>query len=107
MRRFHSMKQILLICALAISVSLPQMATAQSHCYVDYKAKQSDGGALQLHYGVMKLNSGACANASQRTGVVRQRIAAGGWSLLTVMSTFDESGLQQRRGNAGNFFLKY
>lgn len=107
MRRFHTMKQILLICALAISVALPQMATAQSQCYVDYKAKRSDGGALQLHYGVMALNSGACANPSQRRNVVSQRIAAGGWSLLTVMSTFDQSGLQQRRGNAGQYFLKY
>lgn len=101
------MKQILYICALALSLSLPQTAAAQAHCYVDYKAKRSDGGALQLHYGVMKLNAAACADASQRTGVVSQRIAQGGWSLLTVMSTFDESGLQQRRGNAGRYFLKY
>lgn len=90
-----------------MSLSLPQSVAAQSHCYVDYKAKRSDGGTLQLHYGVMKLNRGACSNESRRSGVVSQRIAAGGWSLLTVMSTFDESGLQQRRGNAGQYFFKY
>lgn len=107
LRTFHIMKQILLICALALTLSLPETAVAQSHCYVDYKAKRSDGGSLQLHYGVMKLGSAACSNESRRGSVVSQRIAQGGWSLLTVMSTFDESGLQQRRGNAGQYFLKY
>jgi hypothetical protein len=90
-----------------MSITLPTNAQAQSHCYVDYKAKRSDGGSLQLHYGVMKLESGSCGNATQRSKAVRNRISAGGWSLLTIMSTFDKSGLKQRRGNAGQFFLKY
>lgn len=101
------MKQILMICALVIGLGVPQPSVAQSHCYADYKAKKSQAGALQLHYGVIKLNGGACSNRGQQTSVVQQRIAAGGWSLLRVMSTFDESGLQQRRGNAGQYFLKY
>ncbi|WGI21925.1 hypothetical protein [Amylibacter sp. IMCC11727] len=101
------MKQILLICVLALCVVRPDPLVAQSHCYVDYKAKKSDGGALQLHYGVIKLGQNACSNATRRTKAVSKRISAGGWTLLRVMSTFDESGLQQRRGNAGRYFLRY
>lgn len=101
------MKQILIICALALCVAAPKTATAQSHCYVDYKAKRSNGGSLQLHYGVMKLNSTACSNAATRARAVSGRISAGGWALLRVMSTFDDGGLQQRRGNAGRYYLKY
>jgi hypothetical protein len=101
------MKQILIICALALCVAAPKTATAQSHCYVDYKAKRYDGGSLQLHYGVMKLNSAACASATNRARAVSGRISAGGWALLRVMSTFDDGGLQQRRGNAGRYYLKY
>ena len=107
MRNLRIMKQIFLICALLLSVSLPETAVAQAQCYVDYKAKRSDSGTLQLHYGVMQLGSAACSNESKRHVMVSQRIAQGGWSLLTVLSTFDESGLQQRRGNAGRYFLKY
>ena len=101
------MKQILIIFALALCLSAPKTATAQSHCYVDYKAKRSDGGSLQLHYGVMKLNSNACSSTTHRARAVSGRISAGGWALLRVMSTFDDSGLQQRRGNAGRYYLKY
>ena len=107
LRTIPFMKHIFLICVTIMILSLPKMLTAQSHCYVDYKAKRSDGGALQLHYGVMKLSSGDCSNKSRRRSVVSQRIAVGGWSLLTVMSAFDESGLQQRRDNVGRYFLKY
>ena len=107
LRTIPFMKHIFLICVTVMSLSLPQMLMAQSHCYVDYKAKRSDGGALQLHYGVIKLGSGECSNKLRRRSVVSQRIAVGGWSLLTVMSAFDESGLQQRRDNVGRYFLKY
>ncbi len=101
------MKQILMICGLVLALGLPQPSAAQSQCYADYKAKKSQAGALQLHYGVVKLSGGACSDRTQQSNVVQQRIAVGGWSLLRVMSTFDESGLQQRRGNAGQYFLKY
>jgi len=39
--RFQSMKQILSICAVAISLSIPTESHAQSQCFVDYKAKRS------------------------------------------------------------------
>ena len=107
LRTVTFMKHIFLICVMVMSLFLPQMLAAQSHCYVDYKAKRSDGGALHLHYGIMKLDSGDCSNKSRRRNVVSQRIAVGGWSLLTVMSAFDESGLKQRQDNVGRYFLKY
>ena len=107
LRTIPIMKRIFLICVTVMSLSLPSMLTAQSHCYVDYKAKRSDSGALQLHYGIIKLSSRDCSNKSRRRSVVSQRIAKGGWSLLTVISAFDESGLQKRRGNVGRYFLKY
>ena len=107
LRTIPFMKHIFFICVTIMILLLPKMLMAQSHCYVDYKAKRSDGGALRLHYGVMKLSSGDCSNKSWRRSVVSQRIAVGGWSLLTVMSAFDESGLQQRRDNVGRYFLKY
>lgn len=101
------MKTLFQIAILALCLAMPVSASAQSKCYVDYKAKRSTAGALELHYGVMQLGQNACANKNQRDRVVQARIAQGGWDLLRVMSTFDASGLQKRRGNAGSFFLKY
>ena len=78
---------------------------AQGACYADYKAKQD--GPLKLHYGVAKISDGACPSNSRVQATLKKRLAAGGWSLLSVQSTFDESQLDRRRGNAGQFFLRY
>ena len=79
---------------------------AGAACYADYKAKK-EGGQLKLHYGVVQISDGACGNRGRAEREVRQKIAKGGWSLLNLMSVFDESGLDQRRGSAANFFLRF
>lgn len=89
-----------LICAALLVVAA---GTAQAACFADYKAKQDD--PLRLHYGVAEI-SGECspANAAAEMGA---RLAAGGWQLLNVLGVFDEAGLEQRRGEAGEFYLRF
>ena len=104
------MTQKLLSIAAAVLVAISVMggsAHAQSGCYADYKAKRSSGGSLELHYGVIQLGQNACNNATRRQRAVAQRIGADGWTLLRVLSTFDQNGLSQRQGNAGQYFLRY
>jgi hypothetical protein len=93
------MRPILL--ALALLVALPAQAAAA--CYADYKASRRD--PFELHYGVAEI-AGPCdaASAAQELG---PRLAADGWQLLEVTSTFDETGLEARRESAGEFYLRY
>ncbi|KIC27735.1 MULTISPECIES: hypothetical protein [unclassified Leisingera] len=97
------MKQHLLIPALAaalLALSSPVMA---ADCYADYKAKQDN--PLRLHYGVIQL-SGACQKQAAR-GEIQARIAPAGWTLLNVLSVFGPEGLQQRKANAGPYYLRF
>jgi len=95
-------KKIALIATLIAAA--PSLGAAG--CYADYKAKQSASG-LKLHYGVMQLPNGACNNRAKANAVVARRLANGGWQLLTILSIFNQSGLSQRRNNAGAYFLRY
>ena len=96
-----------LLMPFAVSMVLVTVAStmAEAACFAEYKAKQDD--PLKLHYGVISLPDQACANPKALRRAVQQRIAADGWTVLTVMSTFDETGLEMRRQNAGEFFLRY
>jgi len=76
---------------------------AVAACYADYKAKQEN--PLQLHYGVAELR-GACTKKSARTEIA-QRISGDGWTLLTVVSVFQDNGLEKRKKSAGQYFLRY
>ncbi|MEY8881561.1 hypothetical protein [Donghicola sp. XS_ASV15] len=78
-------------------------APAQAACYADYKAKKDS--PLRLAYGVTQV-SGACSKKSAASAL-RPKLAADGWTLLNIVGTFDESGLEQRKGAAGDFFLRY
>lgn len=78
---------------------------AAADCYADYKAKQDD--PLELHYGVIELPTLLCENSTDAEDTVAQRIAADGWTLLNVMSLFDDSGLKERQESAGDFYLRY
>ena len=91
------------IAALVVLVALSQ--AAQAACYADYKAKKD--GPLRLHYGVIALPDQACRNPRRAAGVVQGRIAAGGWTLLNVLSTFGDEGLNERRASAGDYFLRF
>ncbi|MEW2912165.1 hypothetical protein [Leisingera sp. JC11] len=97
------MKQILLIPALAAALLALSPPAAAADCYADYKAKQDN--PLRLHYGVIQL-SGACSKQAAR-GEIQARIARAGWTLLNVLSVFGPEGLQQRKANAGPYYLSF
>jgi len=91
---------------LVISFVLSLAATgAQAACYADYKAKKD--GPLQLHYGVIELPQNACRSPGAASKVIAPRLAQAGWTLLNVMSVFDDSQLAGKKANAGQFFLRY
>ncbi|MBU2980406.1 hypothetical protein KO498_01150 [Lentibacter algarum] len=93
------MKQIILSCAVLALMTAPLHAG----CYADYKAKQDN--PLKLHYGVASV-SGACNKKSARASLA-PRLASKGWTLLNVLNVFDDSGLNQRKASAGQYFLRY
>jgi len=100
------MKNFVKKTALIIALASISPSLAAAGCYADYKAKQNVSG-LKLHYGVIQLPNGACNNRAKAQAVVAKRLANGGWQLLTLLSIFDQSGLSQRRNNAGAYFLRY
>jgi hypothetical protein len=76
---------------------------AQADCYADYKAKQDD--PLRLHYGVTQVR-GTCSIQSAEEQL-RPALQSDGWALLNVLGVFDDTGLQERRDSAGDYFLRY
>ncbi|PIE07918.1 MAG: hypothetical protein CSA74_05000 [Rhodobacterales bacterium] len=100
------MRQDIAICGLMALFALAGHPAA-ADCYADYKAKRDD--PLQLHYGVIELADGVCGKPQAVKQEIASRIAADGWKLLSVVSTFGAAGLgdEQRRANAGSFFLRY
>lgn len=90
------MKHLSLTIAALLAFSLP----AHAACYVDYKAKMDD--PLRLHYGVAEVACGGDASAD-----LSARLAANGWTLLTILSTFDQTGLQERKDSAADYFLRF
>lgn len=92
------MKPFLLALALLLCAQ-----AASAACFADYKA--SRGEPLRLQYGVAEVR-GPCDRGSAQAELA-PRLAAAGWQLLEVVSTFDESGLEARRESAGEYFLRY
>jgi hypothetical protein len=84
-------------------VGLMAAGPAGAACYADYKAKRDD--PLRLHYGVAELR-GACS-AESAAEELAPRLAADDWQLLHVLGVFEESGLEERRDSAGDYFLRY
>ena len=78
-------------------------SAAQAACFADYKAKREDA-PLRLHYGVARVRQ--CSTGAARDELT-PRLARNGWTLLTVISVFDRQGLQERRADAGAYFLRY
>lgn len=95
------MKQILSSLALMALLTVGSRAIA-AECYADYKAKQDD--PLRLHYGVMQVSN--CDKGAARKEVAK-RLNSNGWTLLNVMSVFEADGLDQRKANAGKYYLRY
>jgi hypothetical protein len=82
---------------------IPVAARAQDPCFADYKASRVE--PLELQYGVAEID-GECTVPSAEQEL-EPRLAVDDWQLLEVMDTFDESGLEERRESAGEFFLRY
>ena len=79
-------------------------APLHAGCFADYRANMDN--PLRLHYGVIELPDSACSVAAAAP-VISSRIASGGWTLMQVISIFDDSGLASRRADAGEFFLRF
>jgi hypothetical protein len=92
------------ILAATALLALALAGPAAADCYADYKAKKD--GPLQLHYGVAQVSDGNCSPGAA-AGELAPRLAAGGWTLLTVLSTFGPEGLGERKASAGEYFLRY
>ena len=92
------MKQLLLSMIIGLIAS-----AAQAACFADYKAKQD--APLRLHYGVAELRDECSVPAAEAE--LPDRLAAEAWQLLTVLGTFDDTGLDERKESAGEFFLRY
>jgi hypothetical protein len=98
------MKQNLIRSTLMVAFLAIMAGSAQAaDCFVDYKAKQND--PLRLHYGVMQL-SGPCQKGPAK-GEATARLAAQGWTLLNVISIFGPDGLEERKANAGSYYLRF
>lgn len=89
--------------ALAPLFALGLTVAAEAACFADYKAKQDD--PLRLQYGVAEI-TGACTPANAEVEL-RPRLEAAGWQLLEIVGVFDETGLQEREADAGEFHLRY
>lgn len=77
---------------------------ASAECYADYKAKQD--APLRLHYGVAQVSDANCSRGGAQTELA-PRLAAAGWTLLNVLSTFGPEGLGERQASAGEYFLRF
>ncbi|MBV2359017.1 hypothetical protein KUH32_04450 [Thalassococcus sp. CAU 1522] len=95
------MKRLLLI--LVLGLFLP--AGAQAACYLEYKAKKD--APLRLHYGVMQIDDGGCPGANRAQNIAERRLDGTGWTLLTVVGLSEQPPSDQKRANAGEYFLRY
>jgi hypothetical protein len=91
----------LMTAAMLLLLALP----ARAECFVDYKAKQDD--PLRLAYGVSQVSDAACGNPKQAGAELEPRLAADGWTLLKILSSFGPDGLCERKESAGEFYLRY
>lgn len=96
------MKHAVISIALAALVMAPGIAMAET-CYADYKAKQDN--PLRLHYGIVQL-IGPCKKGAAKSEL-SARLEQNGWKLLNVLSVFGPEGLQQRKANAGSYYLRF
>ncbi|WP_299780242.1 hypothetical protein [uncultured Roseobacter sp.] len=95
------MKHTALIAGLVAALALAQPGHTAG-CYADYKAKQDN--PLRLHYGVAQISQ--CSKGAAKAEL-SARLANQGWTLLNIVSVFDESGLAERKQSAGSNFLRF
>ncbi len=102
-RSLADMKHFLFPIIAATGLGLAALPAQADGCYADYKAKQEN--PLRLHYGVAQV-SGECSRTAAQAEISK-RLAAKGWTLLTVVSVFGDEGLNQRKESAGSNFLRF
>lgn len=95
-------KAFALVLTATMALSLSANA-ATAGCYADYKAKKDY--PLKLHYGVAKI-SGACTVQAAKAQI-SARLKAKDWTLLNVLSVFDDAGLAGRKQSAGEYYLRF
>lgn len=93
------------IFSVALAAALTMSTAAHAGCYADYKAKKDR--PLQLHYGVIQLPDAVCAGSGNPASIIAPRLANQGWTLLNVVSVFDDGGLAGRKARAGQYFLRF
>lgn len=97
------MRPIIRTCIVVVT-AIVMAGPASAACFADYKAKMDN--PLRLHYGVIEIPDAACT-VGAAFDAISPRLAGGGWQLLEVMSVFDETGLEARRADAGQFYLAF
>lgn len=91
---------------LPLALALVMLALpVRAACYADYKAKQDD--PLRLAYGVAELPDQGCDGRDAAASILAPRLAAAGWTLLSIVSIFGAEGLEERRASAADHFLRY
>jgi hypothetical protein len=90
---------------LAITLALALATPASAACYADYKAKQDD--PLRLHYGVIELPDGVCGDSGAASAEAARRLQGAGWQLIKLQSIFGPDGLDQKKADAGEYFLRF
>lgn len=90
--------------AATVALVLALAGPAGAECYADYKAKQEP--PLRLHYGVAQVSDASCSRGAAGAELA-PRLAAAGWTLLNVISTFGPEGLEERKASAGDYFLRF
>ena len=104
------MKNSLYISLVLLMLGLTASAGfAQESCFADYKAKRvsATDGALELHYGVVRVEILTCSDATELSDNIAARIAVDDWTLLRILSTFSQDKLEARRADAAEYFLRY
>lgn len=91
------------LCLAVLGLITPPSTALAADCYADYKAKQDN--PLRLHYGIIQVQ-GACKPKPAKAEI-SARLAQGGWILLNIRSLFGPEGLDERRANAGTFYLRF
>ncbi len=90
--------------ALTLALFAALAGPVSAECFADYKAKQD--APLRLHYGVAQVSDANCSPGNAESELA-PRLAAGGWTLLNVLSTFGPEGLGERQASAGEYFLRF
>lgn len=93
------------ITILAAVILATTVTAAHAGCYADYKAKKDN--PLQLHYGVIEVPQSVCDRQASAASAIAPRLANQGWTLLNVLSVFNDNGLAGRKASAGRYFLSF